>query len=183
METTTKHPKFVRWALMLGIIVILNIFFTVVLALAYPVPNYNDYCPVQPMVTPTDASTCDAGGGIWTETGPVPANDGTDMTVPAAPAGYCDMYAKCQVPYQAVTDQHALYAFVLMVGLGIIALIAGFMPIGSSIVSSGLSYGGVVALIIGSAEYWGTAGNWLRLLISTVGLIALLYIGWRRFRD
>jgi uncharacterized membrane protein len=93
------------------------------------------------------------------------------------------MYAKCQKPYQAAVDQHALYAFVIMVGLGVIALIVGFIPIGSSIVSSGLSYGGVLAFIIASMQYWGSAGNWIRLLISTVGLVALLYIGWRRFRD
>ena len=93
------------------------------------------------------------------------------------------MYAKCQKPYNAANDQHALYAFVLMVGLGIIALVIGLIPLGSSIVSSGLSYGGVLAFIIGSIQYWGTAGNWIRLAISAVGLIALLYIGWRRFRD
>jgi len=93
------------------------------------------------------------------------------------------MYAKCQKPYQAANDQHALYAFVIMTVLGVAALLAGLMPIGSSIVSSGLSYGGVVALIVGSAEYWGTAGNWVRLGIAFVGLFALLYIGWKRFRD
>jgi hypothetical protein len=132
---------------MLGIVIILNIFFSVIVALAYPAPNYNDYCPsvVQPM-SQTD-------------------------------------YTACQNSYQTANDTHALYAFVIMVGLGIVALIAGFMPIGSSIVSSGLSYGGVLALIIASFEYWGTAGNWIRLAIATAGLVALLYIGWRRFRD
>ncbi len=163
---------------MLGIVIILNVFFSVVLALAYPAPVYEDYCP-QVSVSPTNAATCDAQGGVWTEYSPAPATD------PSSPkfSGYCDMYAKCQVPFQAAQEQHALYAFVLMVALGIVALIAGFMPLGSSIVSSGLSYGGVLALIIGSAQYWGTAGNWIRLAISTVGLVALLYIGWRRFRD
>lgn len=183
-KTTAQHPKFVRWALMLGIVIILNIFFNVVLTLSYPPPDYNAFCPAQPTVAPMDAATCDAQGGVWTETGPAPATvkeNGVDFT-PLAP-GYCDMTAKCQPLYQAASDQHALYAFVILVALGIIALIAGFMPIGSSIVSSGLSYGGVVALIVASGQYWGSAGNWLRLAISTVGLIALLYIGWRRFRD
>lgn len=182
MDTSTKtnHPKFVRWALLLGIVVILNIFFTVVLALAYPTPQYNDFCP-QVNISPTDAATCDTQGGVWNTytPGPPPA---TDINSPKM-TGYCDMYAKCQVPYQKAADTHGLHAFVIMVGLGVLALIAGFMPIGSSIVSSGLSYGGVVALIVGSTEYWSSAGNWIRLLITTVGLIALLYIGWRRFRD
>jgi hypothetical protein len=170
--TTPRHPKFVRWALMLGIVVVLNIFFTVVLDLAYPTPQYTDFCSAQPLVSPTDAPTCDANGGIWTE-----------YSAPEKSSGYCDMSAKCQVPYQAALDQHALYAFVILVSLGALALVAGFMPIGSSIVSSGLSYGGLLALIIGSAEYWGTAGNWIRLIITTVTLATLLYIGWHRFRD
>ncbi len=178
-QTTGQHPKFVRWALLIGIVVILNVFFSVVLALAYPAPKYEDYCSVNPPIVPTDAPTCDAQGGVWTAYVPAPA---PDVIGPKA-GGYCDMYAKCQKPYQAANEQHALYAFVLMTILGVIALIAGFMPIGSSIVSSGLSYGGVVALIIGSAQYWGTAGNWIRLAIATVGLVALLYIGWKRFRD
>ncbi len=178
-QTVSQQPKFVRWALLLGIVVILNIFFTVILALAYPAPKYEDYCP-QVNVVPTDAPTCDAQGGVWNAYTPAPAP--IDITMPKQ-AGYCDMYAKCQKPYQAASDQHTLYAFVLMVGLGVVALVAGFVPLGSSIVSSGLSYGGVVALVIGSAQYWGTAGNWIRLAIAAVGLIALLYIGWRRFRD
>jgi hypothetical protein len=139
----------VRFALMLGIIIILNIFFNVIVALAYPAPDYNNYCQVQPM-QPTSA--------------PVD-------------------YTACQNSYQAASDQHALYAFVIMVVLGLVSLIVGLMPLGSSIVSSGLSYGGVLAFIIGSASYWGNAGNWVRLFISAVGLIALLYIGWRNFRD
>jgi hypothetical protein len=179
METTTQqHPKFVRWALMIGIVVILNVFFSVVLALAYPAPKYEDFCPTSLKVSPTDAATCDGQGGIWTEYSPEDAPESGPKTT-----GYCDMYAKCQKPFQAANEQHALYAFVLTIGLGLIALVAGLIPLGSSIVSSGLSYGGVLAFIIGSAQYWGTAGNWIRLAIATAGLIALLYIGWRRFRD
>lgn len=141
-----RQKKPVRFALLLGIIVILNIFFNAILALAYPVPQYNDYCPI-----------------------PLP------MAEIAQPA--------CQALYQTANKQHALHAFILMMSFGIAALIMGFIPIGSSIVSSGLSYGGVLALIIGSASYWNIAGNWIRLTITTIGLIVLLYIGWRHFRD
>ena len=168
---------------MLGIVIILNIFFNVVVTLAYPAPDYNAFCPVQPAQNITDAATCDAAGGIWTEDPNAPTPIEADGTTKSVTAGYCDMTAKCQPLYQAASDKHALYAFVIIVGLGLIALIAGFMPIGSSIVSSGLSYGGVLAFIIASGQYWGSAGNWIRLAITTIGLVALLYIGWRRFRD
>jgi hypothetical protein len=181
--TTENHPKFVRWALLLGIVVILNIFFNVILTLAYPTPQYSDFCPTT-MAAPADPSSCAAQGGVWSSYGPtVPPSDVNAPNMPVTDNGYCDMSAKCEVPYQQATDTHALHAFVIMVVLGVLALLVGLMPTGSSIVSSGLSYGGVVALIIGSSEYWGSAGNWIRLLIATAGLAALLYIGWKRFRD
>jgi hypothetical protein len=176
METHTQ-PKFVRWALLAGIVIILNVFFSVVVALAYPTPQYDAFCPHQD-ISPTDSKTCVAQGGQWTEYSPAPEQvSGPKMS------GYCDMYAKCQKPYETAQKQHSLYAFVIMTVLGVIALIVGFVPLGSSILSSGLSYGGVVALVIGSAQYWGDAGNWIRLAISTVGLLALLFIAWRKFRD
>jgi hypothetical protein len=182
METTTpKHPKFVRWALMLGIVIILNIFFNVLVALALPAPDYNAYCPNINGPAPMDAKSCDTLGGVWTDNGPAIAP--APMPKPVSPTGYCDMYAKCQPLYQAASDKHSLYAFVFMVGLGVLALIIGLMPFGSSMVSTGLSYGGVLAFVIGSASYWGTAGNWIRLAIATVGLLALVYIGWKRFKD
>ncbi len=173
----SRRPKFVRWALMLGIVIILNVFFSVIVSLAFPTPAYESYCP-QRSVVPTDAVSCDAIGGVWTNYSATPAPAG--MT---APTGYCDLYAKCQQPFQAAVDANALSSFIAMIVLGILAIVAGLLPIGSSIVSSGLSYGGAAALVIGSILYWGTAGNWLRLLISAVGLLALLYIGWKRFRD
>jgi hypothetical protein len=73
--------------------------------------------------------------------------------------------------------------FVVMVGFGVLSIVVGVLPLGSSIVSTGLSYGGVLALIIGSAQYWSEAGNWLRLAIAAIALAALIYIGLRRFRD
>ena len=179
-EHAAKRPRFVRWALMLGIVIILNVFFSVLIALALPAPVYEHYCPTPNAPTVTDAATCDAQGGTWTEYPLAPA---PDSAAKPATTGYCDLYAKCQAPYQAASDRHALYAFIAWIVLGVFALIAGVIPTGSSIVSTGLSYGGVLALVIGSISYWGTAGNWLRLVIAAIGLCVLLYLGWKYFRD
>lgn len=169
-------PKFVRWAVMLGIVITLNIFFYVASTLIFPQVNYEDFCPInQP--SPATESACTQMGGVWN---PVPM---PDKTAPQAPSGFCDLTSKCQKPYEAAMQQHQMWVFTFMVGAGVLSLIIGVLPIGSSIVSSGLSYGGVLAFIIGSVQYWSQAGNWLRLAIATVALIALIYIGIRRFRD
>lgn len=175
----TTHPRFVRWAIVLGIVIVLNIFFIVIRSLALPAPDFTTYCPT-PTVNALDAQSCDASGGIWTANVPAPT---PDQTNPKASLGYCDYYAKCQPVFQSAMDQYNMYAFTLLLILGIISVVVGIVPLGSSIVSSGLSYGGVVTFIIASAMYWSDAGNWIRLLISAIALAALLYIGWKRFRD
>lgn len=183
-QVPPSHPKFVRWALMLGIVIVLNIFFVVLVQLALPAPKMEVYCPAATLRAPDPmtATTCDAAGGVWNDYGVVPAQPTVKGETPAA-TGYCDMYAKCQPVYQAALDHHDLYAFGFMLALGVIALIIGILPIGSAIVSTGLSYGGVLALVIGSAQYWGSAGQWIKLLIAAIGLAALLYIGVKRFKD
>lgn len=167
-------PKFVRWAVLIGIVIALNLFFFVGRALILPEPQFSDYCPASMRPAPVDEKSCVSENGIWN------AYPG-DMKTEAQ--GYCDTTSKCQPSYDDAHKQWAMYSFVVAVGLGILSIIAGVIPMGSSIVSSGLSYGGVLALIIAATNYWGEAGNLLKLAISGTALLALLYIGARRFRD
>jgi len=182
METNPAHPKFVRWAVVLGIVIVLNVFFTVAVSLVLPSPKYETFCPTSQVVRSYDSQeACVAVGGQWTDN-PVPEKIQSAPIVPQ-PKGYCDPQYTCRDEFSKASDVHARNAFIAYVVLGVIALIAGVLPVGSSIVSSGLSFGGVVTLIIGSVQYWGSADNLIRLIISLVALIALLYIGWKRFRD
>lgn len=162
---------------MLGIVIALNIFFVVATSLVFPQPKYDDFCPLANQPMPASEAACTAAGGVWN---PVPDNG---ATAPKAPSGFCDMTIKCQKPYESAMEQHQMRVFVLMIGLGVLSIIIGVLPLGSSIVSTGLSYGGVLALIIGAAQYWSQAGDWLRLAIAAVALAALIYLGLKRFRD
>ena len=169
----TKRPKFVRWALMVGIIVILNIFFVVVRGILFPSPTYTDFCPnTQP--NPTNEQSCVATQGTWM------SDKGPGVTMPS---GYCDMTTKCQAPFEAAQKTMQAKSFVLLVGLGLLALIIGMLPLGSSIVSTGLSYGGVLAFVIASIGYWNDAPQLTQLLISALALGALLYTGLKHYRD
>ena len=174
-----RQPKFVRWAVMLGIIILLNVFFVVARGLLFTPPQYTDFCPVSTPLAETSA-TCTRNGGDWVASGPVAVTD----TAPKPVGGYCDYTQKCQKPYDAAEMTYETESFVFLVALGILSIIIGaFVPLGSSIVSTGLSYGGVLAFIVASVGYWHDATQLIQLVISALGLAALIYIGIKRFRD
>lgn len=174
-----SHPKFVRWAVLIGIVISLNLFFVVGRSLVIPEPRYEDFCPVtlQPAATP---EACELQEGVWVE---IPGDSQVSAVTKPNTQGYCDLYQTCQPLYDAASKEYQMISFVVMMGLGILSLIAGVIPIGSSIVSSGLSYGGVLALLIAAGGYWDEAGNLVKFGMSAVALVALLYIGARRFKD
>ena len=175
----SKQPKFVRWAVMLGIVVLLNVFFVVARGLIFPAPQYTDFCPVPTPVAET-ATSCTQNEGQW-----IPSASPTSVkeTAPQTPSGYCDYSQKCQKPYDAAEKAYQTKSFVFLIGLGILALIVGILPLGSSIVSTGLSYGGVLAFIVASVGYWHDATQLIQLAISALALAALIYIGLKRFKD
>ena len=179
----SKHPKFVRWAVVLGIVIVLNVFFWVLVSMVLPTPQYADFCP-QSQVVPTydSEASCTKAGGQWTAT----PTDATAAPVPAkAPTvvGYCNPDYTCSQNFSDASATHARNAFIALVALGVVAIIAGVFVPGSAIVSSGLSYGGVLSLVTGAISYWGDAASWIRLGISFAALVALLYLGLRRFKD
>lgn len=178
-KTTTLNepPQFVRWALLAAIVIVLNVFFFVFQQTVFPSPKYSNYCPT-PTVAITSADACNKHGGEW-KTPLLPSQFKQSKTI----TGYCNYYTKCQPVYEHANNTQHVYTFILMVVFGISALIIGFLPIGSSIVSAGLSYGGVLALIISSMRYWSDAGSLLRLGIITIALAILIYIGIHNFKD
>lgn len=176
MENTQKHPKFVRWAVMLGIVIALNIFFFVGRSLVLPEPMFENYCPTR-AAQPASEEACVKQDGVWVGTSEA------QLDVKTVPQGYCDLFQKCQPLYDEAHKQFAMYSFVVMIGLGILSIVVGVLPIGSSIVSTGLSYGGVLALLVASIGYWDEAGNLLKLGMSFIALVALIYIGIKRFKD
>ncbi len=174
-----KSPKFVRWAVMIGIAVALNLFILVSRTLVLTLPDEQQYCPAPTASsTPQTEQACSTQGGIWND-----LSDPATKTTSTTPAGYCDMTEKCMPAYQAAYTQYELYSFIIMIGLGVLAIIISVLPIGSAIVSAGLAYGGVLAFVIAGAQYWSDASSWLRLAMSVIALGALIYIGIKRFHD
>ena len=77
-----------RWSVILGIMIVLNLFFNYALSLVYESPEYNNFCPMEQVVTiPDNQTECTDKGGQWTDnqyyTKPVPAPVGVNE-----PRGY-----------------------------------------------------------------------------------------------
>ena len=90
MET---KPKVLKWALVIGIVVVLNLFFNYTISLFYKGPDYNTYFPptqVIDQITTKDA--CLNVGGQWTEN---PYKDGSPVPILSGygsntTGGYCN---------------------------------------------------------------------------------------------
>ena len=153
-----KGKGVIKWALSIGIIIVLNLFFSAAIQVAYPEPQFNDFCESYYPVL---------------KTGEVPVSD------PAIEQARVD----CSNVYQ---EQHELYArnvFGILVFLGALSLVAGFALRISPAVSAGLSYGGVLSFIIAAIRYWGEAGDLVRLAIVAAALVALIAIGVKKFKE
>ncbi len=172
-----------KWALTIGIIIVLNLFFTVAIDIVMPQPQYQDFCPqTQVQANYTNQDSCVAAGGQWNPATPQPQPDGT-ITKPAAATGYCNPDFTCSQKYSDAQNGYEQNVFTVLVVLGALSVILGIFVRISPAVSAGLSYGGVLAFIIASIRFWGTADNWYRLAIVAVALIALIAVGVKKFRE
>jgi hypothetical protein len=193
METQPTAPmrpnKVLKWLLILGIVIVLNLFFVYGIKVFYNAPAFENFCPVSQVTTaPTTEAECVAVGGGWTSNAsyvaPVPM---AQKTVPSVisnqPAGYCDLNFTCQKQFMAANSVYNRNVFVVLVILGVLSLVAGFFISSSAAVSLGLSLGGVLALVVGSVRYWSDMNDYLRVAVLAVALVILVIIGVKRVKD
>jgi hypothetical protein len=198
METQTKAPmrpnKVLKWLLIIGIVIVLNLFFVYGIMVFYHAPVFDNFCPVsQVTVAPTGEAECVAAGGGWTTytspSQPSPAapvvmpQKTTSPVIATEPAGYCDVNFTCQKNFTSAESVYNRNVFVILVILGVISLVAGFFISGSAAVSLGLSLGGVLALVIGSVRYWSDMNDYLRVAVLAVALVILVIIGIKKVKD
>ena len=163
MET----KSILKWALVLSIVVVLNLFFNFAIDSFYDSPDYNDYCGNQsePVVNvPRNQEQCVADGGQWTENAgkPIPESVIRENT---EPAGWCDIDFTCRKEYEEAQSLYNRNVFVGLVITGLVALVIGlFVSVTGSAVSLGLSFlrrglrgvgkeGGILAVIRMAESY------------------------------
>lgn len=179
MESTKKF-NFLKWALALALVIVVNLFFHYVIATFYIEPKFEIFCPNQNVVV-TDAPACVAGGGQWTNNQFSPKQV-TEAVKNGEPLGWCDVNFTCNKNY---TDAQSIYSrnvFIVLIVLSLAVLSLGvFIPI--EVLSLGFSWSGVLSLIIASIQYWSDANNWMRLVILVLALVALIWLAVKKFKE
>lgn len=179
-----RQSKVLKWALIIGIVIVLNLFFNYAISLVYPSPQYEKFCPNEQVISPpTSKKECVAIGGQWTEnTYPV---DGPVKTMPAGQEvkGYCNPNYTCQKNLETMNKSYQRNVFITLVLLGIASIIVGIFVQITDAVSVAFSLGGVLSLVIASIRYWSEAGNLLKVILLAVALGALIWVGIKKFRE
>lgn len=186
MENTINEPKkysaVIKWSLVVGIVIVLNLFFNYLISLVYKAPEYNNFCKqeqVMPVATNRDA--CLASGGQWSE-----YNQIDPKVTPAqviGVTGYCNAQFTCGKNFDTANKAYERNIFVALVVIGVILVALSFMLAFNWIISVSFSMGGILSIIIASIRYWGNADNLIRVLILLFALVALIYFAIKKFKN
>lgn len=177
MNTTT----ILKWALVAGIVVVLNLFFNYSIFLVYEAPQYENFCPKEQVnIAPTTQEECVAKGGSWNVGGePVKPSLGSQPER----VTWCDVTFTCQKQFNDAQKMYNRNVFIALVILGAVSLVVSFFIANITAVSLGLSLGGVLSLIVGSMRYWTDMDEYLRVIVLGLALIALIWLGVKKIQE
>ena len=182
-----NKSKIFKWALILGIIIVLNLFFNYAISLFYKQPDYSIYFPQSQVVEPIETKDkCLKIGGQWNEGSlTIKPNDnivgkgnvvGNGQNVPIYQnTGYCDPNFTRQQEFNKAQKEYDRNVFIILVLLGVISFLVGVF-ISNEIIVVSFSWGGVLSFIVASMRYWSNAGNLVKVLILAVALSALIWL-------
>ena len=178
-----KTSRILSWALVLGIVIVLNLFFNYAVQLVYDEPRWENFCPPDNGTIPVTATQCEARDGIWrndvTPRPPVDANITPPKTVTMS---WCDLTSKCNQEFNDIDRVYRRNVFIILVAAGLVSLIIGLLAAAGA-VSLGLSFGGVLSLIIAAIRFWSNMDDYLRVIILGVALVLLIWLGLKKFRQ
>lgn len=179
-----QTKSILKWALVLSIVIVMNLFFNFAIATVYDAPEYEDFCgqnKEQVIVNPQNQTQCVEGGGQWTVNTEKPQINPSGETIPS---GWCDVDFTCRTEWEKARELYDRNVFVALVLLGLAALGVGmFVTSTGSAVSLGLSLGGVLSFVVASVRYWSAMDDYLRVVILGLALVALIIVGVKKFKD
>lgn len=184
MET---QSKILKWSVIVGIIIVLNLFFNYALSLLYKEPEFNAFCPTAQVVTvPDTQKACVDKGGQWTNNNNIYYQKMTPtgaIRPGSQPAGYCDLQYTCRTSFDKAIKNYNRNVFVVLVLLGALSVLVGNFFKGNEVISNGLALGGVLSFVIASIRYWSAANDLIRVVILGIALALLVWIALKKFKN
>jgi hypothetical protein len=177
------QSKVLKWSLIIGIVIVLNMFFNYALSLVYKNPKFEIFCPNNSQVVEVvnTQKQCIDMGGQWnpnTYTQPTPVS--LDKTIPQ---GYCDQQFTCRNNFDAAQKVYDRNVFITLVILGAICVALGNFFAGNILISIALSLAGVLSFIIASMRYWGSADDLIKVIILAIALAILISVAVKKFKN
>lgn len=174
--------NFLKWALVLGIVIVLNLFISSAIRAVYPEPQYQDYC-VQEQVTvlPKTEAECTSKGGAWTEGQYYPDKPMRPVAVEQV-EGSCDIDFTCRKEHESASDMYRRNVFIARVIFGVLAIGASFMIAGTQAVALGFSFGGVLSLVIATVQYWSKLSQYAQVIVLALALAVLIWLGVKKIQ-
>ena len=153
----------------------------------YERPEYSDFCPEgrpvpklidgEERICPTvcvEMYELEGGLCVFNECGSGCGPDGLNSFDTLE---QCEIVASGKNCYDLFDNANEVYSrnvFLIALPLGILIIAFGAYLFSLEAVGAGLMGGGVGTLIFGAGGYWRFADNWLKFLLSLVGLVALI---------
>lgn len=183
-----KLVKFKKVGLAISIIVVLNILIWTAVETFYKAPEHEDFCPRKQVETQIDNQVeCVEKGGQWIEREDVEfIDERTAVKVPIMESevqGYCNEQYTCGIEYDEYRNKYNRNVFIIRAIVGFISIAVGLSIMSVSAVASGLLYGGILSIIIGTMGYWSAMDEYLRFGIMLPTFILLIYLGYRKLKD
>ena len=160
-------------------IIILTIFVTYYgINTIFPGVDYNEFCTPDRYNPYINTSVqCENAGGKWNPSY-YEGNYAKPIPVEGSVEGYCDLDYYCRQDYEKEQKIRSRNVFFIALPLGILIIAGGAFFFGLEYVGAGLMGGGVGTLIYGSGAYWPYTENWVRFILSLLGLILLIWLAY-----
>lgn len=183
-----------KFGIGLAIVIVFALFVNYGINTFYKAPQYNDFCNPERNTQPlTTSSTCTAAGGLWTpeNVGYAPVYGPSVPAKPMAaydiktqqPVGYCNPDYACANNFNTVNDVYRRNVFIVWIIAGIAAIGGSFFITSVAMLSTSFMFGGLLALLIGTLEYWSAMQDYLRFIILGIALACLVYMAYKKLKD
>jgi hypothetical protein len=176
------QSKVLKWSLIVGIVIVLNLLFNYALSLIYKNPVFENFCPVNQVNEVINTQqACVAKGGQWNGGSSYQYLKETGQPVPVA--GYCNLQFTCQNSFDAAQKVYNRNVFITLVILGAICVAAGSFLKVNVLISIALSLAGVLSFIVASMRYWTSADDWVKVIILAIALAILIWVAVKKFKN